>query len=155
MAGMKRKADKVSWRLKRRLGDVGYKLRVQRLPTTEAMKPSTTVIIGILIVFCIFILVGGIYDVLEKPLAILPKASSGWTFIYRGSINAQTINESLVSGILYVIGIAGLYMLLRSTRLAYRPRQAYLLLIVGILIVLIVVYYTSTLLQDKIGTSAG
>jgi hypothetical protein len=150
MAGMKRRAEKVSWRLKRRLGDVGYKLRMQRLPTTEAMTPSTTLIVGIMAAFTVFILVGGIYDLLEKPLAILPKGG-GWTFVYRGSINAQTINESLVSGILYFMGMAGLYMLLRSTRLAYRPREAYLLLILGIVIVLMVVYYTNTLLQDKVG----
>jgi len=84
----------------------------------------------------------------------LPTANSGWTFIYRGSINEQTINESLVSGLLYIIGFAGLYMLLRSTRMVYRPRQAYLFLIVGVLVVLIVVYYTGALLQDKISSSA-
>jgi type II secretory pathway component PulM len=55
--------------------------------------------------------------------------------------------------LLYVIGIAGLYMLLRSTRMAYRPRQAYILLMLGVVVLLIVVYYTSTMLQDKITTS--
>jgi heme/copper-type cytochrome/quinol oxidase subunit 2 len=150
---MKRKADNVSWKLKRRFGDLGYGLRKHRLPTTEAMTPSTTLIIVAVMAFVVFILVGGIYDILEKPLAILPKATSGWTFIYRGSINQQTINESLVSGLLYTIGIAGLYMLLRSTRMAYRPRQAYILLILGVVVLLIVVYYTSTMLQDKITTS--
>jgi hypothetical protein len=150
---MKRKADNVSWKLKRRFRDLGYGLRKQRLPTTEAMTPSTTLIILAIMAFVVFILVGGIYDILEKPLAILPKATSGWTFIYRGSINQQTINESLVSGLLYIIGIAGLYMLLRSTRMAYRPRQAYILLILGVVVLLIVVYYTSTMLQDKITTS--
>jgi hypothetical protein len=148
---MSKRFDKISWRLKRRLGDMGYGLRMQRMPTTETMKPSTTVIVGIVVAFTIFILVGGIYDLLEKPLAILPKASSGWTFIYKGSINAQTINESIVSGLLYIIGLAGLYMLLRSTRMAYRPRQAYIFLILGVVVLLIIVYYTNILLQDKIG----
>ncbi len=150
MTGMKKKLEKTSWRLQRRIGDLGYRLKVQRLPTTEAIRPSTTLIVGLMVAFTVFILVGGIYDILEKPLAILPRGG-GWTFVYRGSINMQTINESLVSGILYIIGMVGFYMLLRSTRLAYRPRQAYLLLIVGIVIILIVVYYTNTLLQDKIG----
>jgi hypothetical protein len=150
---MKRKADNVSWKLKRRFGDLGYGLRKHRLPTTEAMTPSTTLIILAIIAFVVFILVGGIYDILEKPLAILPKATSGWTFIYRGSINQQTINESLVSGLLYVLGIVGLYMLFRGTRMAYRPRQAYILLILGVVVLLITVYYASTMLQDKITTS--
>ncbi len=147
---MKKTADKVSWKLRRRLGDVGYGLKMRRIPTTETMRPSTTVIVGIVFAFTVFILIGGIYDILEKPLAILPKGG-GWTFIYRGSINAQTINESLVSGLLYIIGMAGFYMLLKSTRMAYRPRQAYLLLILGVVVLLVIVFYTNTLLQDKIG----
>jgi hypothetical protein len=147
---MKKAVDKVSWKLRRRLGDVGYGLKLRRIPATETMRPSTTVIVGIVVAFTIFILIGGLYDILEKPLAILPKGG-GWTFIYRGSINAQTINESLVSGLLYIIGMAGFYMLLKSTRMAYRPRQAYLLLILGVVVLLVIVFYANTLLQDKIG----
>jgi hypothetical protein len=41
--------------------------------------------------------------------------------------------------------------LLRSTRYAYRPRNAYLLLILGTLTVLIVVFYSTSLINTKIG----
>jgi len=66
-------------------------------------------------------------------------------------LGQQTINESLIAGFLYMLGFGGLYMLLRSTRYAYRPRNAYLLLIVGTLVVLLVVFYSNSLLTQKIG----
>ncbi len=63
----------------------------------------------------------------------------------------QTLNESMIAGFLYMLGLGGLYMLLRSTRYAYRPRNAYLLLILGTLTVLLVVFYSSSLMNAKIG----
>jgi ABC-type microcin C transport system permease subunit YejB len=52
---------------------------------------------------------------------------------------------------LYLIGLAGLYMLFRSTRFAYRPRNAYILLIIGFVTTIIVVYYSGQLLLQKSG----
>jgi len=95
-------------------------------------------------------LAGGVYDVLEHPLTLLPKGG-GWTFIYTGNLNVQTLLESLNVALLYSIGVIGLYMLMRSTRLVYKPRQGYLLLILGLAISFIAVYYCTTLLQEKVG----
>jgi ABC-type branched-subunit amino acid transport system substrate-binding protein len=89
--------------------------------------------------FVVFVLSGGIFDILEKPLALMPRGS-GWTFVYRGSLNVQTLNESVLSGILYFIGVLGFYLLLRSTRQVYNPRQAYLTLILGLMVALIAVF---------------
>jgi ABC-type microcin C transport system permease subunit YejB len=47
--------------------------------------------------------------------------------------------------------MSGLYMLFRSTRFAYRPRNAYILLIVGFLTTVLVIYYTGQLLAQKGG----
>jgi hypothetical protein len=99
-----------------------------------------------------FFLAGGIYDLLEKPVSLLPRASQqGWTFIYPGGIGGQTLNESILSALLYLIGLSGLYMLFRSTRFAYRPRNAYILLIIGFVTTLIVIYYSGQLLAQKGG----
>lgn len=104
----------------------------------------------IIMAFAIFVLAGGVYNILEKPIGLLPRGG-GWTFIYRGNINIQTFNESVLVTILYVLGAAGLYMLLRSTRLAYRPRQAYILLIMGFVVTVISVYYAMNLINAKTG----
>jgi len=58
----------------------------------------------------------------------------------------------LIAGFLYMLGLGGLYMLLRSTRFAYRPRNAYLMLMIGTFMVLMVVYYSNALMSAKLGS---
>jgi hypothetical protein len=114
------------------------------------MKPSTTLSIILVLSFVGFVLAGGIYDILERPISLIP-TSTGYSVLVRGTLGQQTLNESLIAAFLYMLGLGGLYMLLRSTRFAYRPRNAYLLLIIGTLTVLIVAYYSNVLMASKIG----
>lgn len=141
------------WKINRFLNNLAFRFRVARPLRFLAAKPSLRNITIVLIAFGVFVLSGGVYSVVEimsgRALTMLPLAR-GWTFIYPGNLNMQTINESLISGMLYFLGAVGFYMVLRSVRLAYRPRQAYLTLIIGLMLVLLVVYYSSLLLQSKI-----
>jgi len=142
---------KIPWRLQRWFGGFGYSFRIFRTPSTaRKMKPSTTVSIIIALVFVGFVLAGGVYDILEHPISLLPSAS-GYSVLIKGTLGEQTLNESLIAAFLYMLGLGGLYMLLRSTRFAYRPRNAYMLLILGTITVLMVAYYTNALIVTKIG----
>lgn len=114
------------------------------------MKPSTTVLALAVVLFIGFVLAGGVYDILEHPISLLP-TSYGYSVVIQGTLGEQTLNESLIAAFLYFLGVGGLYMLLRSTRYAYRPRNAYLLLILGTLTVLVVVAYSTSLINTKIG----
>jgi hypothetical protein len=129
---------------------MGYSLRILRAPATRRIKPSTTASIIVVLVLVGFILAGGIYDILEHPISLLPTATS-YSVLIRGTLGQQTLNESLIAAFLYMLGFVGLYMLLRSTRYAYRPRNAYLLLILGTITVLLVVFYSTTMMTAKIG----
>ena len=110
--------------------------------------------LAIIIGSAIFFLVGGVYNYVEimmgRAISLIP-TGSGWTFIYPGSLHMQTISESIVAAFLYLLGVFGLYLLLRATRLAYKPRQAYLTLIFGLMLVLLISYYLSFLLDSKVG----
>lgn len=141
---------KLPWRLQRAFGNIGYSLRIFRAPTARRMKPSTTLSIVVILVFVGFVLAGGIYDILENPISLLPTATS-YSVLIRGTLGQQTLNESLIAAFLYMLGFVGLYMLLRSTRYAYRPRNAYLLLILGTITVMLVVFYSNTMITAKIG----
>ena len=147
--------SRLKWRISRFFTNVTYRFRILRLPSTRAMKPSITIATLAMMGFAIFLLAGGVYDALEAmagtSIAILEQSGGGWTFLYPGDIHRQTTSESLVAGLLYFVGMTGLYMLLRSTRLAYRPRQAYLLLILGLLLTGMTVYYITSLLTGKTG----
>jgi hypothetical protein len=153
VAGLSKGVGGRGWKINRFLNNLAFRLRLFRLPRFLAAKPSLRNITIVLIAFGIFVLSGGVYSAVEimsgRALTMLPLAR-GWTFIYPGNLNMQTINESLISGMLYFLGAVGFYMVLRSVRLAYRPRQAYLTLIIGLMLVLLVVYYSSILLQSKI-----
>ena len=148
--GLKIRLRKVPWRMQRFLGNLGYTFRFLRSPSTRRMKPSTTVLALAVILFVGFVLAGGVYDILEHPISLLP-TSYGYSVVIQGTLGEQTLNESLIAAFLYFLGLAGLYMLLRSTRYAYRPRNAYLLLILGTLTVLLVVFYSTSLITTKIG----
>ncbi|MFI5448202.1 MAG: hypothetical protein ACHQ03_00285 [Candidatus Bathyarchaeia archaeon] len=138
------------WRIKRALGNMAYSLHLSGGPSTRRIKPSTTLTIVIALAIVGFILAGGVYDLLEHPISLLP-TPTGYSVVISGTLGQQTLNESLIAGFLYMLGLGGLYMLLRSTRFAYRPRNAYLLLMIGTFTVLIVVYYSNALMSAKLG----
>jgi hypothetical protein len=150
--GLRNRLRRAPWRIKRILGNVAYRLRLVRAPGAAGLKPSWFIIFIVVVGLATFFLAGGIYDLLEKPVSLLPRSGErGWTFIYPSGLSGQTLNESILSALLYLIGMSGLYMLFRSTRFAYRPRNAYILLIVGFVTTVLVIYYTGQLLAQKGG----
>ncbi len=150
LEGFRIKLRKLPWKAQRAVSNLGYSLRIFRAPTARRMKPSTTFSLLIVLAFTGFILAGGIYDILEQPISLLPTAT-GWSVLIKGTLGQQTLNESMIAAFLYLLGFLGLYMLLRSTRYAYRPRNAYLLLILGTVTVLLVVFYSNALITSKLG----
>jgi hypothetical protein len=152
LEGLKNWLRRAPWRTKRALGNIAYRLRITQAPSTTGLRSSWIVLFFAVIGLATFFLAGGIYDLLEKPVSLLPRASEeGWTFIYPGGIGGQTLNESILSALLYLIGLGGFYMLFRSTRYAYRPRNAYILLIAGFVTTILVIYYAGALLAQKGG----
>ncbi len=99
------------------------------------VKPSHSLIAFFLVVVTIFILGGGIYDIMEKPISVLPTPSSP-IFYYQG-IGDQTLNESMIFILLLIIGVSGGYLSFRSTRHAYRPREAKMFLAIGIVMMIV------------------
>ena len=142
------------WKVKRFFRNLKFKLKVSNFFNLERLKPSFAVVTSIIIGLSIFFLIGGIYNIVEilagRALALIPR-TEGWTVVYPGSLHMQTINESLVVAFLYLLGIVGFYLLSKGVKLAYKPRQAYQTLIFGVMLILLITYYSSTLLQSKIG----
>ena len=109
--GLKNWLRRAPWRIRRILGNVAYRLRLIRAPGAAGFKPSWFIIFIVVVGLAVFFLAGGIYDLLEKPVSLLPRSGQqGYTFIYPGGIGGQTLNESILSALLYVIGLAGLYL---------------------------------------------
>ena len=88
----------------------------------------------VLILISIFILGGGMYDVIMRPLILLP-TSTTTQFFYFG-LRDQSLTESLVFMFLLTIGISGIYLSFRSSKLIYRPREASIMLFIGIALII-------------------
>lgn len=102
-------------------------------------KPSGYTLGFIAVALSIFFLGGGVYDVIQQstvPIAIFTQSGGqgGFLFLYPyPSLNDQFIAESAFIMILYAMGFMGLYLTYQSTKYAYNTRQAYLMLIAGLM----------------------
>jgi hypothetical protein len=100
------------------------------------LKPSTILLAALAIGASVFLLGGGIYDILEQPIVAFV---SGGRIIpyYPQALNEQLLAESIASMVLYSLGIVGLILVYQSTRYAYNPRQAYTTLLIGLSLLLV------------------
>lgn len=124
--------------VKRRMASMSYSLNkiYRRVSTT---KPSTSILSAIIIAFVIFLFGGGIYNLIVRPY---PAVYYGGRFVLvYPQVSEQFIADSLVATILYAFGAIGLIMIYQSTKYAYSPRQAYMMLIIGTILLLLA--YTS------------
>ena len=94
-------------------------------------RPSPLFIASVSIIIAIFLLGGGIYDILEKPMMLLPGLQGRYIFYVPYRLHEQTLNQSIFAMILYALGFAGFLLTYQSTKYAYKPRQAFTLLLIG------------------------
>ncbi len=116
--------------LTRRLSSLVYYIQKAYWKIVTA-KPSLFLIAAIAAAVSIFLLGGGLYDLLEKPLVAAFASGGRIIFYYPYGINQQFIAESLFVMIVYALAVVGLLLTYESTKYAYRPRQAFMMLLVG------------------------
>jgi hypothetical protein len=87
------------------------------------------------VLFCIFIVGGGIYNILESPPSIIP-LQNGYSSLHPYS-NEQTSTEGFVIMMINGAIIAGFYMTYRSTQVAYNRTAANRWLMVGIALIVL------------------
>jgi hypothetical protein len=138
-------------RIKTRLSSLGFRLQRAIRKITTA-KPSIFVIASVIVASTVFFLGGGVYDLLAQPLIAFP-IGRRILFFYPYSVHEQAILESLLVMISYVMGFFGVFLMYQSTKYAYKPRQAYILLLTGVVFLLIAYIYIENLLWSKLTVS--
>lgn len=88
-----------------------------------------------LVLFTAFIFGGGIYDILDDPPTIL-RGPQGYITV-RGSMQDQTLMESIMSMIFTVLMFAGLFTSYRSIQVIYDSKRATTTLILGICLIIL------------------
>jgi hypothetical protein len=124
----------MSNKAKRKTSSASFSLSrwFEKLSTT---KPSSLVISIIVIGYAIFIFGGGLYTIISSPLPAY-YTGKGFLFLYP-DIGQQFISDSIIAIMLYALGFAGLLAIYQSTKYAYKPRQAYMMLVIGIALLLL------------------
>ena len=133
-----------------RLTSLGYTARKTYQKITTA-KPSVFLMAAIVAGASIFLLGGGIYDILEQPLLGIPMGRK-ILFFYPGTLSEQTILDSMFAMISYLFGVVGILLMYQSTKYAYRPRQAFMLLLVGAMFFIMAYFLMENLIYQKLTT---
>jgi len=134
--------------VKKKISSMSYSMNklYRRVSTT---KPSTLILSIIAIAIAIFLFGGGLYDLTVKPY---PAVYSGGRFILVDPrLSEQFITDSIVAIILYSLGVFGLLVIYQSTKYAYKPRQAYMMFIVGAVLLLLAYIFLEAAIQKKMG----
>lgn len=133
---------------KKKISSLPYSMNrfYRRISTT---KPSTLVLSVAAIAIAVFLFGGGLYNIIMKPL---PAIYYGGRFVFLyPQLSEQFISDSIVATILYSLGIIGLIVIYQSTKYAYKPRQAYMMFIVGVLLLMLAYIFLEAAIQIKVG----
>jgi hypothetical protein len=129
-----RKGQKLTSKIKKSSDNVSFSLsRWFRRVSTHAPSAALITIVGIS--YAIFIFGGGLFTLINHPL---PSAYVNGVFYFLyPDISSQFVADTLISVTLYAIGFMGLLAIYQSTKSAYKPRQAYMLLVIGVALLLL------------------
>lgn len=138
----------MSRKVKKKVSSLPYSInRFYRKISTA--KPSTLILSAIAIAFAVFLFGGGLYTIIMKPL---PSVYYGGRFLFLyPQLSEQFITDSVIAMILYSLGIVGLILTYQSTKYAYKPRQAYMMFVVGIVLLFIAYILIETTINIKLG----
>ncbi len=100
-------------------------------------KPSLFVVAISVVAASLFLLGGGIYDILIQPIVAIVASGGRIISFYPYGITEQLLLESVIIMVFYAMGFAGFIIAYRSTKYAYSPRQAYRFLLVGCVLLII------------------
>lgn len=114
-------------------------------------KPSSLTISITVIGYALFIFGGGLFTIISSPLPSYYIEGTGFLFIYP-ELSQQFISDTIIAVMLYAIGFIGLLTIYQSTKYAYKPRQAYMMLIIGVALLLLAYIFLEAAILIKTGS---
>jgi len=134
--------------IKRGISSLSFSMnRLYRAITTA--KPSGFVVAVIAVSVAVFFFGGGLYDLIMKPL---PAVYYGGRFLFLyPQLTEQFISDSIVAMTVYALGIIGMIAVYQSTKYVYKPRQAYMMLIIGFALIFMAYIFLEETIRIKLG----
>jgi hypothetical protein len=117
-------------------------------------QPSTFALSAIVIVSALFLFGGGVYTIINYE-TILPSAyyNNKFYFLYP-SLSDQFTSDTVISMMLYAMGFIGVMAIYQSTKYVYKPRQAYMMLIIGVTLLLLSYIFLEDAIYWKMNNSS-
>ena len=84
------------------------------------------------------------------PSAYVELPGGGRFLFLYPQLSEQFITDSIIATILYSLGIIGVISMYQSTKYVYKPRQAYMMFLMGIVLLLITYIFLETAIQIKL-----
>lgn len=138
----------MSQKIKKKISSLSFSMNrfYRRLSTA---KPSTLIVSVIAIGLAIFLFGGGLFNIIMKPL---PAVYYGGRFYFLyPELGSQFIFDTVVVTILYTVGVVGLLAAYQSTKYAFNPRQAYMMLVIGLALLFLSYIFLEVLINIKLG----
>jgi len=133
--------------VKRRVSSLSFSVNRLYRTITNA-KPSNLLIPTVAVAFAVFLFAGGVYDLIQRPLAAVYYNNQ---FLFLNPyLTEQFVSDSILAAIMYSMGVIGLIAVYQSTRSVYKPRQAYLMLIIGLALTLMAYIFLQVTIQIKL-----
>jgi hypothetical protein len=135
-------------KLKKGSSDISFSLsRWFRKISTNA--PSAFIITIVGISYALFLFSGGLYALIDwRTISPSGYFNNQFFFLYPG-VSGQFISDTIISVILYALGFVGLLSVYQSSKSAYKPRQAYMMLVVGVTLLLLAYIFLEASIQFK------
>jgi len=138
----------VSKKVKRRASSMSFSLS-RWFRKISTARPSSFAITIIVIAYAVFLFGGGLYTIITQPLPAVYYGKS-FLFIYP-ELGSQFVSDTVIAVMLYAIGFVGLLAVYQSTKYAYKPRQAYMMLVIGVTLLLLAYIFLEDAILIKLG----
>jgi hypothetical protein len=133
--------------VKRRISSFSFSVNKLYLAITTA-KPSNLLIPTLVVALAVFLFAGGLYDLIQRPVTAI-FYNNRFLFL-NPYLSQQFVSDSIIAAIIYSMGVIGLIAIYESTRYIYRPRQAYMLLLIGFVLLFMAYIFVQATIQIKL-----
>jgi hypothetical protein len=120
----------------------------------STMQPSSLLVTVVVMSVAVLLLSGTVYNIVNQPM-LAYSTNTRFYFFYTSAfgtngLSEQFVFDTVIAATLYAAGLIGLLALHQSARHAFNPRQAYMVLTIGVALVFISYLFLEYVIHIKI-----
>jgi hypothetical protein len=120
----------------------------------STMQPSAFTVTIVVIAFSVFLFGGGLYALINYATIQPAIYYQGKFYFLAPYLGEQFVSDTVIAAALYAIGFIGILAIYQSTKYVYKPRQAYMMLIIGVTLLLLAYIFLENAIYWKMKPSS-